>query len=45
MLRMPRRVGQPREARRYIERAIDIGGDGKTYVYLGLQQYFGGMSY
>ncbi len=27
------------------EKAIEIGGDSKTYVYLGLQQYFGGMPY
>lgn len=45
MLRLPRWVNQPREARRYIERAIEIGGDGKTYAYLGMQQYFGGQLY
>ena len=40
LLRQPARVGQRREARRYIDKAIEIGGDGKTYAYLGLQQYF-----
>ena len=40
LLKLPSRMGQQREARRYIDKAIEIGGDGKTYAYLGLQQFF-----
>ena len=40
LLKLPSRMGQQREARLYIDKAIEIGGDGKTYAYLGLQQFF-----
>lgn len=45
MLRQQQDLQQQLKAFRYIEQAIRLGGDGKTYAYHGLIQYFAVFPY